>query len=213
MRKILIATMAITTAHAQIQQELPKPDAGAKVVRSQSAMKSVQGIDNGLIKAPSKRAQELLKQKIFVPIRMANAQKLSTELNADLNAVGFAFEFPAIKSPDATKTWGYAQGGVYADGQWTGGVQLFESNAGSCALTVNAIKLSHAAANIVEEIARYDVNGKITTEFVAGDDKTGYVYIVSWFDDVYFRTLECANKKYSPEIMAEVVGIAVRGDK
>ncbi|MBA2648036.1 MAG: hypothetical protein H0U75_00290 [Legionella sp.] len=120
------------------------------------------------------------------------------------------FDFPAITT-DATTTWGFAPAGTFTN-VWTGGVQLFESKAGSCSLLVNAIKLSHASSNIAEEVVKYDVNDKVTTVFVTGDKNSGYLYTVSWFDDTYFRDLECANEMYSPEILKQVVEMAKTND-
>lgn len=95
------------------------------------------------------------------------------------------------------------------DKGWVGVAQFFNNKAvGNCSFSENNIKLSHAAAVLAKENVRDDVNGKITMVEVAGTLTAGFTYTVEWFDDSFFRSVECANKQYSPDLTNAVIKIA-----
>lgn len=75
-------------------------------------------------------------------------------------------------------------------------------------MSENNIKLSHASIIIAKEDMRNDVNSKTTTVEIMGTPDSGFTYTVEWFDDAFFRKLECANKVYSEGITNSVIKIA-----
>ena len=226
----IISSSAFSYAFEGVPQELidsglPLPDGGIKVIsrydfadksRIKNDMKMYEEQQTqGFINKNSEKAKNLLQQKYLLPAELTKTALIdeprSTHLRSDSSAVKFGFNFPKI-TINVTKIWGFAPAGTYVDDAWTGGVQLFESKIGSCSLLVNAIKLSHASTHIAKEVVKYDVNNKVTTEFVTGNDTSGYLYTVSWFDDTYFRDLECANKNYSENILKQIIDMAVDSD-
>ena len=67
---------------------------------------------------------------------------------------------------------------------------------------------SGAPIVIAKEDVRNDVNGKTTTVEVMGKPDIGFTYTVEWFDDGFFRKVECANKQYSADITNLVIALA-----
>ncbi|WP_019218444.1 hypothetical protein [Legionella tunisiensis] len=63
---------------------------------------------------------------------------------------------------------------------------------------------------LIKELVTYDVHDKPTVILVRGNDKTGFVYKVEWYDPVFSRELECANTAYSQQLRAEVIALANR---
>lgn len=206
MKRTAMALALISSA--AIANDLPQPDEGIKIMprakwNDTGHLKTdvatyAQQNTNGFIKIKSERAQELISLS-----HTLKAQKL-------IDMPKFAFDFPSMPN---VENLGYYPTGTIRDGKWTGGVQLFKSKIGMCSLTVNAIKHSHGSVHLAEEVVRYDVHSKPTMEFVSGTDKTGYTYVVSWFDDTYFRDLECATDKYKAGTLSAVVALAESCDK
>ncbi|ASQ47298.1 hypothetical protein [Legionella clemsonensis] len=96
---------------------------------------------------------------------------------------------------------------------WVGVIQFFKNNSvGNCSFSENNIKLSHGSVVIAKEDVRQDVNGKTTTVEVMGDENFGFTYTVEWFDDLFFRKLECASKHYSTQTTDAVIKIAQQID-
>ncbi len=99
------------------------------------------------------------------------------------------------------------------DKGWVGAMQFFtKEGIGSCVYSENNIKLSHAAAIIPKEDARDDVNGKITTVIVKGTPETKFIYTVDWYDDKFFRQIECANDEYNEAITQGIIELAKVAD-
>ena len=62
-------------------------------------------------------------------------------------------------------------------------VEFFKKKGlGTCAYTENNVILTHAAAKVDEAVVRYDINHKVTTLNVEGNEQSGYVYTVDWKD-------------------------------
>ena len=61
-------------------------------------------------------------------------------------------------------------------------------------------------------IVRYDINNKITVFNVEGNKSSGYLYKVDWFDNDFFRTLECASTNYSKDTTNSVIALATKID-
>ena len=54
----------------------------------------------------------------------------------------------------------------------------------------------------------YDVHDKPSVLLVKGNQSTGFVYKISWYDTTFVRELECANKSFSPQITKFVIELA-----
>lgn len=50
-----------------------------------------------------------------------------------------------------------------------------------------------------KEIVSNQVNDKITIVEVIGNNASGYVYNVEWWDDDFRHILECASKKFNTD--------------
>lgn len=223
MKKTIIIGLATLSLNA-VSAPLPEPDSGIQLLpaseivppgyMSEYKLYEAQTKKFGYIKKQNADARDLIIKKRIAKFNDDNSDPTQTHLRSSINNVSFAFEFPQAAVADVKSLIGFAPaGGWQADKTgWDGGVELFESAAGACRLVVNSIKLSHAAVQIAKESVSYDVNEKATVKGVIGDDSSGFMYSVSWYDAVYFRTLECASKKYDPANLDRVVEIAKRAD-
>jgi hypothetical protein len=218
------------------QESLPLPDGGAVVVpkshfkmatplRAKQDLMAAELKQNGFVKSFSTRAQFL----IALPNTLdghynkfaGNNDVTSTHMRRSPEMIEFAFEMPSATASDAEEIYGYAPIGNYVHKEesynkkegWTQGIEFFKNDQSVCAYTVNAIKLTHAASNISEDVATYLVNKKITTLFAEGNDASGYIYVVRWFDDEYFRVMECADLKFDHKIMEKTINMAINADK
>lgn len=171
---------------------------------------------NGYVKEENKNALVLMKEIENAPDeikRFIDDNPTDTHLRATKDSIPFTFSFPEIKASDTNKVFGFAPGASYVNGKWTGGVELFETNFGlGCALTINDIKTNHSGALIIDASNTSRVNNKVTTEFVSGNEKYGYLYMVSWYDNNFFRNLECASKTYDASVIHKMIEIAKRSD-
>lgn len=94
-------------------------------------------------------------------------------------------------------------------GGWSGAAQFFDAkNIGSCSYGVMNVKASGTSALLAIEDVVYDVNNKATIILAEGNEKSGFIYKVEWYDNDNFHELECANMKYSANIKNAVVELA-----
>jgi hypothetical protein len=75
------------------------------------------------------------------------------------------------------------------------------------------IALSNGGAFIPEEMARYDINKKLTTVDVEGSEKMGFLYNVTWFDNTFIHELECTQKIYDATIVDHMITWAKKHDQ
>ncbi|PJD92671.1 MAG: hypothetical protein CK424_03540 [Legionella sp.] len=95
------------------------------------------------------------------------------------------------------------------DKGWVGVSEVFEkAGVGLCNYNENNLKYSHGAIILAEEDITRDVNGKATMLDVMGEDSTGYVYNLEWYDNNFFRQLECTNPKYDKSITIKMIEMA-----
>ncbi|KTD17280.1 hypothetical protein [Legionella jordanis] len=173
----------------------------------------------GYINQPSERAQHLLSIKTIAEHQMKKQNNdydpRSTHMRHSIGDLKMAYTFVGVPSNDISEFIGVAPYLTYLKGQgWVGAIQFFKNNdVGYCAFSENNIRLSHGSVVIAKEAVRNDVNEKITTVDVTGNKQTGFVYNVEWYDNTFFRQLECANLEYSQTITDEVIELAKRIDK
>lgn len=207
---------------------LPLPGSGIHLISSQ-AMKGPKEIQsknsrmffeqkkNGYVKEETPRAQQLLEFRNTAPYQYKkyeeNHEPWSTHLRHSIADLKMAYTFIGAPVNEMTPFIGVAPIGVYREEGWSGAVQFFNNEAaGSCAFTENNVKVSHAAVELIEQAITYDINGKPTLTLIKGTNTTGYLYDIQWFDPIFFRQLECANKEYSADRTQKIMDLAKRID-
>lgn len=135
-----------------------------------------------------------------------------THMKSNLSRIKLAFDF---KPAPFIHPFGYAVGGEYInDAGWTAISTFFnEDNIGACRYKLNNMKIANGAVRIPKEIVRYDINKKVTTIFVEGSVKSGFIYNVTWNDATYNHFLECANMNYDKNITNRMIELAKKIDK
>lgn len=177
-------------------------------------------LKNGYVKENNTRAQELLDHHLTAKtIITKNAKRydpLDTQLKGHINEMKMAYTFVGVPHDIIDSDNGVAAYGAYkqtkygdeADG-WDGVVQFFDNNqVGSCAFFEHNKKLAGTGVKLMEEMVTYDVKNKPTILLTTGSDLSGYVYKVTWYSLYFERTLECANKEFSPMIKEKVIALA-----
>lgn len=143
-----------------------------------------------------------------------NPSPSSPHLRRNITDLKTAYNFVGVPSEEMTKMLGISPFLTYLKDQgWVGAAQFFQKEGlGNCAFSENNIKLSHGAVIIAQENARQDVNGKVTTIDVVGNQTSGFLYNVQWYDSNFFRQLECAHKQYSENIKNQIIDLAKKID-
>lgn len=138
---------------------------------------------------------------------------LDTHMKHTVDEVGIAYNFKPVPLKDVTNLIGFAAVGGHVPAGWGGVSEFFDhTSIGSCVYTENNVQLSHAMAQFTEDEITHDVNGKVTTLDVRGTKTSGFLYTIDWYDEHFFRQLQCANMKYSKNITRAVVALATRID-
>lgn len=116
---------------------------------------------------------------------------LDTHLKNTLAQVQVDHRIPAIRDKEII---GYTASGGYSKDGWSGAKTFFaDKDLGTCEyenVRIYGLTIDNNAFN-------HDVNGKITTYNTYGDDKSGYLYTIDWFEEnkdktVLSNTLTCA---------------------
>lgn len=173
----------------------------------------------GYTKEEMPYVRELLQMPETIQIEFeANADRIDEPLFTGMkhtpSQVGVLYNFKPVPTSDITKLIGFAASGSYdKESGWDGIGEFFvTNNIGTCVYTENNTKLSHATVKLAEEFITHDVNNKATEIFVKGTKNSGYLYTVKWYSADFFRTLECANMKYSSSTTALVIALANKID-
>ncbi|HAT2067879.1 TPA: hypothetical protein OO122_001659 [Legionella pneumophila] len=207
------------------KQGLPVPDGGVKILpekemssyseNKEQRMKIKKDIKTyGYIKSDSPSTEQLLHLKITAQHDLkAHADDYdpkSTHLKRSVADLKMAYTPTQIPSSVADTYIGAAPYLTYLKDQgWVGAIQFFSNKGvGNCSFSENNVKLSHGSIVIAKEDVRNDINGKTTTVEVMGTPNSGFTYTVEWFDDTFFRKIECANKHYSSQLTNSVIKIA-----
>jgi hypothetical protein len=210
---------------------LPTPGSGVQLVPS-SQIKMPQNLKmqfkqdadeqkkNGYIQRASKRAHELLfiKNQIEKSFATQNAvafNKSDANIFKDASEIQFAYTYIGVPKNLTTEYLGIAPGGTYVKepmAGWTGAVEFFKTSFGDCAYTETNF-MGSGGAQIDKEKATFEVNSKITLIDIEGNEKTGYLYQVNWFDNIANHNLECAMKTHSDALKKATVKLAKAIDK
>lgn len=207
------------------KQGLPGPDSGVTIIpyaqmkdsksaRAQRLKSKTEYLTKGYVSQYSERAKELLDMEIVAKHLFAkknlNYKPTSTELKPSINDLKMAYTFIGAPNDLGITILGAAPYLSYLKGQgWVGAVQFFKKEkVGICAFSENNVKLSHGAVILAKEDVTQDVNGKPTIKEITGNADSGFLYNVEWYDNTFFRQLECANMRYSTEITTSVIALA-----
>ncbi|MBA4697213.1 MAG: hypothetical protein H2069_07495 [Legionella sp.] len=166
------------------------------------------------------RAHELIHIQAQIKkrgIRSGVALKASdTELRSKPEDIHFAYTFIGVPKSEMKEFFGIAPVGAYVKEPqtgWTGGVEFFKTSFAYCAYTEKNFNAGQGAVQVDQEVAQYDVNGKVTLIDIEGNENTGFLYRVNWFDNNYNRDLECAAKQYSDAVRKSTIELAKKIDQ
>jgi hypothetical protein len=204
-----------------------KPDGGVSVVQvsqinTSEKQKSIwekerrEQNEKGYISMYSDRAKELLQLEDIVKFKYKASENVlnpnSSAFRKNISEIVMAYEYKPIPPKYVNKLFGFAACNTFKEG-WTGVVEFFKNNQiGVCAFTENNVRLTFQAAKVDANIASYEVNNKVTVITVEGSKDSGYLYKVDWFDDNFFRSLECAANHYSNKELEAVLNLAKKID-
>lgn len=200
------------------EEDLPKPDSGVRIITTKKSLDSskneVLTIQKqikmkGYYQTYSQKAATLIGMKNVRPLKKGSNNYHSTELKSNIEDLGLAFPFKGVPV-DPKNVIGYAAALSYEkDKGWTGVTEVFiDEDLGTCQYTLFNWKLSHGSANIPEEVVSYDVNGKITTLDVRGNDKSGYIQTLHWANNLAMNYLLCANTKFKKANNVKLIKLA-----
>ncbi|STX50965.1 Uncharacterised protein [Legionella busanensis] len=224
-------TVVKASIQALKKQGLVTPDSGVQIVPRQDLTspdwqkkkeieQAHQLKTKGYIHETSDRAYELLHFKDVIKRNEAIEAKMhrpdESHMRHNVADMLMAYPYVGVPQSEMTEFIGIAPAGTYVKEPvigWSGAVEFFKTKFGTCAYIENNLHISHGAARVAEEDATFDVNGKVTLVDVRGNESSGFLYQVEWFDNHFIRTLECANEKYSPAIKKATLELANRIDK
>lgn len=176
---------------------------------------------NGYVNQDEPRAKELIEMK-RVAHEIINQYQgnfeppPSRQMWASIKEIPMAYNFVGVPEKEMQLNIGIAPFGSYRlvkegaiQNGWDGAVQFFNnSEVGSCAFTEHNRKLAGAGAEILKEFVTSEINDKPTVILVTGNERSGFVYKIQWYTDVFNRQLECANPKFSQQLRSSVISLA-----
>lgn len=209
---------------------IPLPGSGANVVSSGSIRANKEQTsyvnkfnkeqrEKGYVSRPSKNAARLLKmpasaEEQFEAHKLKALAPTDTHLRETINELPMNYPYKGVPRNLYVKNIGYAAEHTYVGDGWTGAVQFFIPNFNAvCAYHEVNIELTHSSVLIPMDVARYDVNKKITMVNVSGEIDTGFSYNVEWWDNKFKRNLECASKDYNEIVLKNTIELAKLIDK
>jgi hypothetical protein len=138
-----------------------------------------------------------------------------THLKQNLQDIKLAFEFKALPI-DNKNIIGYAPIGSYVklpkEG-WNGIKVFFEDkDLGMCAYEFTDLNLSNGGVMLTKEYTKYIVNNKPTFILVEGNDNSGFVYTVTWYNSIKVSTVDCATQKSQKGLTDKILEIAKKID-
>ena len=209
---------------------LPTPDTGIQLVskneltmqkwqQEKYISESQELKSKGYVQKNSDEAQFLMNIKNEIrkiqPIQEPVYKPSDSHLRLNPNDIVFSYTYIGVPKSEMEEFYGIAPGGTYIKGEqfgWTGAIEFFKTNFAHCSYNENNMFISKGAVRIDEEKAKYLVNNKITLVDVEGNETTGYLYRVNWYDSIFNHDLQCASKVYSSEIKDKTIELAKKID-
>lgn len=170
----------------------------------------------GYIAVQNKNATTLLSLHKIAQANYAKNDKTkllpqSTHLRRKLSDLKMAYDYRSVPDSLTKKVIGFAPENTFLPNGWTGAVEFFSPQTMNaiCSYHETNIQLTGSSANLAKEIVSKDVNSKITIVEVSGTDVSGYAYNIEWWDENFRHVLECASKKFSPDITKQTIALAI----
>lgn len=140
-----------------------------------------------------------------------NPNPYDTHLKSSPSKINLAFNFKGIPNIENQNIIGYAAVGGYIKGKgWDGIVEFISSEKlGICSYTTYKIE----KVILDKETTEYLVNKKPSNKSIAGNWNTGFLYTVNWYTNNRLMTLKCANKRFKPTLIKNMVEVANNIDK
>jgi hypothetical protein len=210
---------------------LPTPDSGVQLVpqasfkvkgwqAQQYLAEDKEMKEKGYINRNSERAYDLLNLPEVMKKRKIQQAKYfkgtDSHLRTNPQDIPFAYTFVGVPLDVMEEFYGIAPIGTYVTREpkgWTGAIEFFKSSFAYCSYSENNMKAARGAARIAQEQASYDVNGKITLIDVEGNESSGFLYHVNWYDDIFIRDVECASREFSKKTLLNTIDLAQKIDK
>lgn len=173
----------------------------------------------GFVPVKSFEAHELLalrKNKFLVGSKETylNKDPYDTHLKKSLDQIKLAFPFHELSFVEKHSVIGFAAAGTVQDNAWTGIAETFiYKDINVCDYVIHNLQLTGGSATLAQDFVTYDVNSKPTIITVSGDDTTGFMTQIQWYDDVFYHTLECATKEFIKENKKDIIELANKIDR
>lgn len=174
---------------------------------------------NGFVKMFSKEAQNLYSMpknaiEDFKLTRGQTLEDINTHLRMNYLDVKMAYQYKAIPVDLIQKEIAFSPESNYTENGWNGAVEFFipAFDDSVCAYHEVNIKLTGSSAFIPKEVARDDINNKLTTINIEGNEESSYIYKVEWWDKQFKRELDCASKNYSINLKKQIIELAQKID-
>lgn len=212
-----------------IKQGVPLPGSGAvvdsnhsvKMTDFQRATVNKFNTDQrikGFSEQENKRARFLLNlpetaEKEYNARKSIAFDPQDTHLYEVKNNLAMNYDYKGVPESLTSKVIGYAPESTFMNRGWSGAVEFFIPEFGGvCAFREVNIGMTKSSAYIPKEVATWRVNHKITTINAMGNNDSGFIYEVQWWDKQFKRTLECASKDYSDVIRSATLELAIKID-
>jgi hypothetical protein len=179
--------------------------ANAKEQREKGYVEKESQYGQFLLSLPKRAEQEIKSFKV-------SNNPGDSHLKADFSQIKLAFPFNGLSSINKKDVIGYAPIGGWNNG-WTGIKVFFKQNKSICSYSYFDFAASHGAAQLNEESASKDINGKTTYIDVEGNYNTGFLYGVTWFGENSMHKMECANMMYDKSLTNKTINLAQHVDK
>lgn len=160
----------------------------------------------GYVEENNKDAQKMLNFQDDYRFGAKNKQLAIDELRQNLSDIKMAYSFKGVPKTVATEVLGYNEWLGEIDAGFPGIQEYFiNPDLGICIYYENNLKYTGGSIQLVADEMTNEVNGKYTETEIRGSKKSGFVYTVYWYDNKYFRQLDCAWNRYSKNHMKKVV--------
>lgn len=229
LKKVEEARRAWARKHFE-EQGLPMPDGGVQLVDANKMSsyrelhevrqrQKAQVMKLGYVNEMHPNYTNLVRAGEITPDTLtynsANYGPESEEMHKKLSEIKMAYNFTQVPVSPDIKVIGFSPYLTYIENKgWIGAAEFFKlDDVGACYYSENNLKLSHGSVVIAKEDATYEINKKVTTISIAGQAGKGFVYNIAWYDNKFFKELECASPTYSEGIKDKLITLAKKIDK
>lgn len=212
------------------KQGLPIPDSGVQIKSykdfkysdEQSKVVKINRLmikSKGYIKVNNNNAKNLLEIEKIAHEELSRTKSIylnpeDTHLRTSSYDLKMNYDYKGISGDYIDSVIGFAPESNFVQNGWNGAVEFFKPKDfdSVCAYHQINIKKTGSSVIIPKEIVTHDINHKITTHLVEGNNDSGFLYQLEWWDNEYRNQLECANELYSEELLNKTLAIAKKID-